>query len=110
MDLVNNVMLIGRLGSDPKVTEMKNGNKVANFSISTIDSYKVKDEVKEITYWHNIVAWNKEAEKVATNCAKGTEVILTGKLVSRSYEDNKGEKRYISEVVVKEIICRTKAA
>lgn len=110
MNLVNNVMLIGRLGSDPKVKEVSNGNKVANFSIATSESYKVKDVFKERTYWHNIVAWGKEAEKVQAKCVKGTEVVLSGKLVSRSYDDSKGEKRFVTEVVVNEIICRPKAA
>ncbi len=110
MNLVNNVMLIGRLGSDPKVKEVSNGNKVANFSIATSESYKVKDVFKERTYWHNIVAWGKEAEKVQAKCVKGTEVVLSGKLVSRSYDDSKGERRFVTEVVVNEIICRPKAA
>lgn len=110
MNLVNNVMLIGRLGSDPKVKEVGNGNMVAKFSIATSESYKVKDEFKERTYWHNIVAWGKDAEKIQAKCVKGTEVVLSGKLVSRTYEDSKGEKRFVSEVVVNEIICRPKAA
>ncbi len=110
MNLVNNVQLIGRLGSDPKVTEVKNGNKVARFSIATTEFYKVKDEFKERTYWHSIVAWDNNAEKVAEKCVKGSEVVLSGKLVSRAYDDVKGEKRFITEVVVNEIICRTKAA
>jgi single-strand DNA-binding protein len=110
MNLVNNVMLIGRLGSDPKVRDVGTGNKVANFTIATSESYKVKDEYKERTYWHNIVAWGKDAEKVQERCVKGTEVVLSGKLTNKVYEDKDGQKRYVTEVVVNEIICRPKAA
>ncbi len=110
MNLVNNVMLIGRLGSDPKVRDAGTGNKVANFTIATSEFYKVKDEYKERTYWHNIVAWGKDAEKVQERCVKGTEVVLSGKLTNKVYEDKDGQKRYVTEVVVNEIICRPKAA
>ena len=110
MNLVNNVMLIGRLGSDPKVRDLGTGNKVANFTIATSESYKVKDEYKERTYWHNIVAWGKDAEKIQAKCVKGTEVVLNGRLTNKVYEDKDGQKRYVTEVVVNEIICRPKAA
>lgn len=110
MNLVNNVTLIGNLGGDPKVKEFENGNLVANFTVATKDFYKVKDEFKERVYWHNIVAWGNDAKKVKEKCVKGSEVVLNGKLTSRSYEDSKGEKRWVYEVVVNEILCRTKAA
>lgn len=110
MNLRNNVQLIGNLGSDPKVKEVSKGRKVANFSIATTEYVKVKDEYQPKTYWHNIVAWGKDAEAVEKKCVKGSEVVLSGKLVSRAYEDSKGEKRYVTEVVVNEIICRNKAA
>ncbi|MDD3686498.1 MAG: single-stranded DNA-binding protein [Bacteroidales bacterium] len=110
MNLVNNVTLIGKLGADPKVKEFGEGQMVANFSVATTEYYKVKDEFKEKVYWHNIVAWGKDAKKVKEKCVKGTEVVLNGKLTSRSYDDKNGEKRWVYEVVVNEIICRSKAA
>jgi single-strand DNA-binding protein len=56
------------------------------------------------------VAWGKDAEKVQERCVKGTEVVLSGKLTNKVYEDKDGQKRYVTEVVVNEIICRPKAA
>ena len=110
MNLVNNVMLIGHLGNDPKVTTVKEGTKVAKFSMATTEYYKVKDEFKERTYWHNIVAWGRDAERIEQKCKKGTEVVLSGKLTNHVYEDKNGEKRYMHEVVVNEIMIRKKAA
>ncbi len=111
MNLRNNVQLIGNLGGDPMVKEVKD-TKVANFSVAVTDYYKDKDsdEFKEKTLWFNIVAWNKHAEKVQQKCVKGTQVIICGKLENRSYEGKDGIKRFITEVKVSEIICRPKAA
>lgn len=110
MNLVNNVTLIGNLGADPKISEFENGNMVANFSIATTEYYREKDEFKSKTYWHNIVAWGNAAKKVQDKCVKGSEVVLNGKLTNRSYEDSKGVKHWVHEVVVNEIICRPKSA
>ncbi len=110
MNLVNSVTLIGNLGADPKVKEFGDGGMVANFSVATKEYFKEKDEFKTRTYWHNVVAWGKEAKKVQEKCTKGTEVVLSGKLTNRSYEDAKGVKHWIYEVVVNEIICRPKVA
>lgn len=83
---------------------------VANFSIATTEYYREKDEFKSKTYWHNIVAWGNAAKKVQDKCVKGSEVVLNGKLTNRSYEDSKGVKHWVHEVVVNEIICRPKSA
>jgi len=111
MNLRNNVQLIGNLGNDPMVKEVNN-SKVANFSVAVSDYYKDKatDEMKEKTMWFNIVAWGGFAEKVEQKCTKGTQVIISGKLENRTYEDKDGIKRYVTEVRVGEIICRPKAA
>ena len=111
MDLRNNVQLIGHLGADPIVIEV-NKTKVANFSVAVNDYYKPKDskEFVEKTMWFNIVAWDKIAEKIEKKCAKGTEVIISGKLENKSYTDKEGVKRIITEVRVDKIICRAKAA
>ncbi len=111
MNLRNNVQLIGNLGSNPNVKEV-NDSKVANFSVAVSEYYKDKtsDEFKEKTMWFNVVAWGGNAEKIEKKCIKGTEVVISGKLENRTYEDKEGIKRYITEVKVSEIICRTKAA
>jgi single-strand DNA-binding protein len=109
MNLKNHVQLIGNLGAIPVVKETANGQKMARFSIATTESYKEDGKNVEKTYWHNIIAWGKMAETIEQKCEKGTEVVLNGKLVSRSYDDPSGAKKYITEVVVSEIICRPKA-
>ena len=104
-NLRNRVQLIGRLGQDPEVKTLTSGKKLTTFSIATSDSYRNSDGNKvEDTQWHNIVAWSKTAEIVDKYVNKGQEIAVEGKLTNRSFEDKEGEKRYISEVVVNEVL------
>ena len=107
MNLRNNVQLIGNLGNDPAIINTSNEKKLVRFSIATTDYIQDNGELKTKTYWHNIIAWGGMADTIVKKCTKGTEVIINGKLVNRSYEDKTGTKKYITEVVVNEIICRT---
>ena len=103
--LKNKVQLIGNVGNEPEITTLENGKKVAKFSIATNESYKDSNGEKvQSTEWHNIIAWGKIAEIVENYVSKGKEIVLEGKLTSRSYESRSGEKRYITEVVVDEIL------
>jgi len=103
--LRNKVQLIGNVGNEPEITNLESGKKVAKFSMATNESYKdSKGEKVTNTQWHNIVAWGKIAEIVEKYVGKGKEVALEGKLTSRSYETKEGEKRYVTEVVVDEIL------
>ncbi len=103
--LRNKVQLIGNVGNAPEITNLESGKKVAKFSIATNESYKdSKGEKVTNTQWHTIVAWGKIAEIVEKFVGKGKEVALEGKLTSRSYETAAGEKRYVTEVVVDEIL------
>jgi len=103
--LKNKVQLIGNVGNEPEITNLESGKKVAKFSIATNESYKdSKGEKVTNTQWHNIVAWGKIAEIVEKYVGKGKEVALEGKLMARSYETKEGEKRYVTEVVVDEIL------
>ena len=103
--LKNKVQLIGNVGNEPEITTLENGKKVAKFSIATNESYKDSNGEKvQSTEWHNIIAWGKIAEIVENNVSKGKEIVLAGQLTSRSYESRSGEKRYITEVVVDEIL------
>jgi single-strand DNA-binding protein len=103
--LRNKVQLIGNVGNEPEITNLESGKKVSKFSIATNESYKdSKGEKVTNTQWHNIVAWGKIAEIVEKYVGKGKEVALEGKLTSRSYETKEGEKRYVTEVVVDEIL------
>ena len=103
--LRNKVQLIGNVGNEPEITNLESGKKVAKFSVATNEFYKdSKGEKQQDTQWHNIVAWGKIAEIVEKYVGKGKEVALEGKLTSRSYETKEGEKRYVTEVVVDEIL------
>ncbi|MGX9944964.1 single-stranded DNA-binding protein [Bradyrhizobium denitrificans] len=100
---LNRVELIGRLGKDPEIRTLSNGGTVANFSVATSESWKDKrsGERVEKTEWHNIVVWNeKTIEFVEKYLTKGDLVRLEGKMQTRSWETNEGEKKYTTEVVI----------
>lgn len=103
--LKNKVQLIGNLGNNPEVINMENGKKLVKFSIATNESYK-NSEGERITdtQWHNVIAWNKTAEIAEKLLVKGSEVAVEGKLTSRSYDDKDGNKRYVTEVVINEML------
>ncbi|MEP2774212.1 MAG: single-stranded DNA-binding protein [Fulvivirga sp.] len=104
-NLRNSVQLIGRLGKDPEVKTLENGNMIATFSIATSDYYKnAEGEKVEDTQWHNVVAWGKKAELVSSYLKKGNEVAIEGKLIHRNYETSNGEKRYVTEVNMNEMV------
>ena len=103
--LRNKVQLIGHLGNNPEIITLENGTKLAKFSLATNDSYKnAQGEKVTNTEWHNLVAWNKTAEIIEQYLEKGREIAIEGKLTNRSYETKEGEKRYITEVVVTELL------
>ena len=103
--LRNKVQLIGNLGNAPEIITLESGKKLAKFSIATNDHYKnAQGEKITDTQWHNLVAWNKTAEIVEKYLEKGKEVAIEGKLTSRSYDDKDGTKRYITEIVVNELL------
>jgi len=103
--LINKVQLIGNLGNNPEVITLESGKKLAKFSIATNDSYRnASGEKITDTQWHNVIAWNKTAEIVEKYLTKGNEVAVEGKLTSRSYENKEGVKKYITEIVVNELL------
>ena len=103
--LRNKVQLIGNLGNDPEIITLESGKKLAKFSLATNESYKDASGQKvDNVQWHNLVAWNKTADIIEKYVTKGKEVAIEGKLTSRSYEGKEGEKRYITEVVVNELL------
>ena len=102
--LRNSVQLIGRLGKDPEVKEFGEKKK-ATFSIATSDSYKnQKGEKIEDTQWHNVVIWGKLAGIAEKYLKKGAEVAIEGKLVHRTYETDKGERKFFTEVSVNDFV------
>ena len=103
--LRNKVQLIGNLGNDPEIITLEGGKKLAKLSLATNEHYKDKEGQKQTkTEWHNVVAWNKTAEIIEQYVSKGQEIAVEGKLTSRSYQDKEGNKRYISEVVIDELL------
>ena len=97
---VNKVILLGNLGKDPEVRHLENGTAVANFPIATSESYKDKEGNRiDQTEWHNVVAWRKLAEIAESYLKKGSQIYLEGKLRTRSWDDQQGNKRYTTEVV-----------
>ena len=101
----NKVTLIGNLGQDPEVKELNGGNKLAKFSLATNETYRNKAGEKVTdTQWHNLTAWGKTADIVEKYLKKGSEVAVEGKIVNRSYNDKEGNKRYITEIEVRDLL------
>lgn len=103
--LRNKVQLIGYLGNTPEVKNTENGKKLANFRIATNEVYynAQGEKIKETT-WHTAVAWGKLADIAEKYLNKGSEVIIEGKLINRSYVNKDGTKKYFSEVQVNELM------
>lgn len=103
--LKNKVQLIGNLGNTPEVKTLESGKKMARFSVATNENYRnAKGEKVTETQWHNLVAWGKVAEIVEKFLTKGKEVAIEGKLVNRSYNDKEGNKKYVTEIQVNELL------
>ena len=101
----NKVQLIGNVGNTPEITNLDTSKKVARLSLATNDYYRnQKGESVQDTQWHNLVAWNKQAEIIENYVPKGKEIAIEGKLISRSYEDKEGNNRYVTEILVSEIL------
>lgn len=103
--LKNKVQLIGNLGNAPEVKTTESGKKLARFAVATKETYRnAKGEKVTETTWHNLVAWGKVAEIAEKYLTRGKEVAIEGKLINRSYTDKEGNKKYITEVEVNEIL------
>lgn len=102
MSGVNRVIIVGRLGQDPTVTYMPNGNAVANISVATSESWKDKNtgQQQEKTEWHRVVLFQKLAEIVGEYCRKGSQIYIEGKLQTRKWTDQQGQEKYTTEIVV----------
>lgn len=101
---VNKVILVGNLGKDPEVRHLDTGRAVANFSMATSETYKNRNgERVTNTEWHNIVLWSPLAEIAEKYLKKGNQVYIEGKITTRSYDDKDGVKKYITEVVGREL-------
>ena len=101
---VNKVILVGNLGRDPETRHLENGRAVTNFPLATSETYKTKEgERVTKTEWHNVVLWTPLAEIADKYLNKGSQVYVEGKLTTRQWDDKDGNKRYTTEVVVREM-------
>ncbi|MCM4160909.1 single-stranded DNA-binding protein [Antarcticibacterium flavum] len=100
----NKVQLIGNVGENPKSHTFESGKKVTRLSLATNDFYLSNGEKVQQTQWHNLVAWGKQADLIEKYVTKGSEIAVEGKLTSRDYENEQGEKQYITEVLINEIL------
>lgn len=98
---MNKVILIGRIGQDPKVSYTSSGQAVANFSVATDEGYRDKQTGQKVdrTEWHRVVAWRHQAEFVSNYLGKGRLVMVEGKLQTRKWQDQNGQDRYSTEIV-----------
>ncbi|MGL4859493.1 MAG: single-stranded DNA-binding protein [Enterobacteriaceae bacterium] len=99
---INKVTLIGNLGQDPEVRYMPNGGAVANLTLATSDSWRDKQtgETKEKTEWHRVTLYGKLAEVAGEYLHKGSQVYIEGQLRTRKWQDQSGQDRYTTEVIV----------
>ncbi|EPP4754356.1 single-stranded DNA-binding protein [Morganella morganii] len=99
---VNKVILIGSLGQDPEVKFLQSSSAVANFTLATSESWRDKQsgEMKEKTEWHRVVVFGKLAEIAGEYLKKGSQVYIEGQLQTRKWQDQQGQDRYSTEVVV----------
>ena len=102
--MLNKVILIGRLGRDPEVRYMPNGEAVCNFSVATSESWKDSNGQKqERTEWHNVTMYRKLAEIAGKYLTKGSQVYLEGKIQSRKYQGKDGIERTAYEIIANEM-------
>ena len=103
--MINKVILIGNVGSDPETRYAPSGSAICNFRIATSESWKDKatGERKEKTEWHSCVAFDKLAEIIAQYAVKGTKMYVEGKLQTRKWQDKDGHDQYRTEVRVEEM-------
>ena len=102
---VNKVILIGNLGRDPEVRSFPNGGKVCNLRIATSESWRDRNtgERKDRTEWHSVAIFNENLAKVAEQyLRKGSKVYIEGQLETRKWQDQSGQERYTTEVVLRQ--------
>lgn len=100
--MLNKVQLVGRLTKDPELKYLGNGTPVTNFTLAVNRTFKNKNGEREADFI-NIVVWRKQAENVAQYVEKGSQVAISGRIQSRSYENADGQRRCVTEVVAEEV-------
>ena len=102
---VNRVTLLGNLGADPEIKKTASGQSITLFSLATSNAWTNREgQRQEHTEWHRIVVWGKLAETCAEYLSKGKKAYIEGRLQTRSWEDDKGQKKYTTEVVAFQVL------
>lgn len=103
MGTLNKVMIIGFLGRDPETRSFQNGGQVCNLSVATSEKWRDKQsgESRERTEWHNVALFSEQAIKGASYLRKGSKVYIEGQLETRKWQDQNGQDRYTTEIVVR---------
>lgn len=98
---VNKVILVGNIGQDPEVRYMPNGNAVANLSLATSESWKDQGgQLQERTEWHRLTMYRRLAEIAGEYLKKGSQIYVEGKLQTRKWQDQQGQDKYTTEIIV----------
>ncbi|MDR0755119.1 MAG: single-stranded DNA-binding protein [Prevotellaceae bacterium] len=101
---LNKVMIIGNAGKDPEIRHLDNGVSVVSLPVATTERYKDRNgEIKEQTEWHNVVFWRQLAEFTEKYVRKGSQMFIEGRLRTRNWEDQSGNKKYVTEIVADNI-------
>lgn len=104
---INKVILLGNLGKDPEISYTQSGIARCKFPVATTESYggsQGSEERQEKTEWHNIIVWRKQAEIAAKYLKKGRQVYIEGRIQTRSWDDNTGTKKYMTEIQADKIL------
>lgn len=104
MASINKVMVMGRLGQDPELRYTQNQTPVCSLNVATSEFRMGQDgQRQELTEWHRVVVWGKQAENASKYLSKGRGVFIEGRLQTRSWEDQNGQKRYTTEIVANNV-------
>ena len=96
---LNKVLLIGNVGKDPEVRHLESGTAVATITLATSERYRDRNgETRELTEWHTVIAWRQLADLAENYIRKGSQIYVEGKIRSRSWDDQNGQKRYVTEI------------
>jgi len=102
---LNKVILIGNIGRDPDLRYTENGSAISTFSLATNTTWVTREGTRnERTEWHNIVAWNRLAEICHQIIRKGDQIYIEGRLRTRTWDDENGERRHKTEVIAEQMI------
>jgi single-strand DNA-binding protein len=101
--MLNKVMIIGNLGRDPEMRYTANGTAVTEFSVAATERYTSNGQQQERTEWFNVVTWARLAETCAQYLTKGRQVYVEGRLQTRSWDGQDGQKRYRTEVIAENV-------